>query len=287
VAVFSLVRFDEQSDFWEAQFGGVADFTRTRFSGHADFSRIIVQESLTFQEETFLPKETNCSVSFQGLTGESAQRIRFEGVNLFRVSFLRTDVSQTRFVGCKWPEVPTLPFPLRICRPIGQFRHVIFDELLLEQRKRQGEPIDDQRAAVALLYRQLQINYEANRQEAEAGDFYVGFMEMRRRDPDNFPWFYRVMLFIYRELAKYGEAFGRPLFWYLAVLSPLFALGYWLLSPSSYPDALFSALTAGFFFREVPQGIEGWEKLLVYANMVSVILLLGLTVIALRRHFRR
>jgi hypothetical protein len=138
------------------------------------------------------------------------------------------------------------------------------------------------------VYRQLQLNLEASREESEAGNFYVGMMEMRRQQlPSYYPWFFRQILSGYRVLAKYGESFGRPLFWYLVVLSPVFALGYWRLSSSSYADALFSALTAGFFFREVPQGIEGWEKLLVYANMVSVIPLLGLTIIALRRHFRR
>ena len=43
----------------------------------------------------------------------------------------------------------------------------------------------DDRRLVAEEYRQLRLNYESNRQEAEAGAFYIGQMEMRRRDKPN------------------------------------------------------------------------------------------------------
>lgn len=141
------------------------------------------------------------------------------------------------------------------------------------------------RRLVAELYRQLRLNLEATKQEAEAGAFYTGQMEMRRQDR-SYHSLYRPLLTFYRIISMYGESYVRSLAWYV-ILAFIVALGYERLGSVPYSEGLFFALTAGVLLREVPTGIESWEKLLVYFNMLSVILLLGLTVVALRRHFSR
>ena len=120
----------------------------------------------------------------------------------------------------------------------------------------------------------------------EAGEFYIGQMEMRRREHSKHLCSYRFLLIAYRVAALYGESYLRPFAWYL-LLAPLFALGYWLLGAATYGDNVFAAITAGRLITEIPEEIKSWEKLLVYANMLTDILLITLTVVALRRRFHR
>lgn len=170
---------------------------------------------------------------------------------------------------------------------------------------------------VTSLYRQLRLNYEGNRQEAEAGHFYIGQMEMRRRDRSYF-WLYRFILEIYRVLGMYGESYVRPTFFYL-VFGGVFALFYlWggfqvpggtqtRYSPLAldlgnlwpffrdFLRAYVQALTAGGILGTNLAGLSGvnlasgewWVPLIRYANMLLDTFLVGFFAIALRRHFRR
>ena len=156
----------------------------------------------------------------------------------------------------------------------------------MDERNNEGEEVGHDRRLVADLYRQLRLNLEGTKQEVEAGAFYVGQMEMRRLD-NFYSWHHRLLLTAYRVLATYGENYLRPFLWYAIILAPLYALAYWILGSVSYSEGLFSALTAGALIREVPKGIESWETLLVYSNMLTSIFLLGLTLIAFRRRFSR
>jgi uncharacterized protein YjbI with pentapeptide repeats len=102
-AEFFNVEFCEQANFYGTQFSREIRFKNAQFLDGANFSRAGIVESLTFEGPTFLVTKSDEIVSFQDLSGESARRIRFEGADLWRVSFLRTDVSEMRFVGCRWP----------------------------------------------------------------------------------------------------------------------------------------------------------------------------------------
>ncbi len=151
---------------------------------------------------------------------------------------------------------------------------------------KEAEAADKSQASlIGELNRQLRLNLEQGRQEIEAGAFYVGQMDMRKEDP-GFRGALRLLLSVYRFIAMYGESYARPLALYV-VLGLLLALAYRLLGTVSYAEGLFSALTLGPLFRDPPDGINGWEKLLVYFNMLADIFLLGLTLVALRRQFRR
>lgn len=61
---------------------------------------------------------------------------------------------------------------------------------------------------IAVLYRSLRKAYEDGKNEAGAGDFYYGEMEMRRR-ADETPWAERWILAVYWLLSGYGQRAGR------------------------------------------------------------------------------
>ena len=292
-AYFANTKFEGSTEFHNARFAGEVNFRQADFSSakYLKFTRVDIDTSLFFHHALFPTAGTGAIVRFHYLTLSTTQRLRFEGVNLSRVSFLRTDVSQVQFVGCTWAQkqYPRL-WPLSFSRPgiLAHKRNAIYDDLALDYPEEDSAELGQNLHLVADLYRQLRLNLEGSRQEVEAGDFYIGQMEMRRRDPGNWPErrFHMLLLSGYRLLAMYGESYIRPFAWYV-IFAFLFAIGYWMVGNVSYPDGFFSALTSGALFREVPKGIVSWEKMLVYFNMLFDILLLGLTVVALRRRFSK
>lgn len=304
--------------FWHTVFNGIAVFIRTAF----------------IQEATFVSTKFIDETSFHLITFGS--NVRFDHVDLSKVSFWRSDVSQLSLVGCTWAVIsePIL-WPLPITWPdfMARPRSALKAEIELEKpsvpQAHEEAPTDqsvrvlaDHEAEFTLrwtseTYRQLRLNLESNRQEAEAGDFYIGQMEMRRRDKA-YPWLQRwFILPLYRVLAMYGESYARPMFWYL-FLGILFALAYlWAGFKVSTETVQYSPLSldfrnlAGFgrdFVRSYVQalsaggilganlaGLSGlslasgswWVPLVRYANMLVDTFLVAFFVIALRRHFRR
>ena len=301
---FSRAEFDGYTSFGDAEFDGYAYFSHAEFDGYANFEDVEFDGYAYFTsaefdgEANFLGAEFSAGALFLNTEFRSEgsfhiavvdDRVRFEDVDLSKVSFVRTDVVKVRFIGCSWPrKTESLLWPLHVSWPrfLVQTRNVVHDDLALDYPQKEGERVERDRRLVADLYRQLRLNLEATRQEVEAGDFYIGQMEMRRQDP-SYPWLYRFLLAGYRVLATYGQSYRRPFIWYALILPPLFALGYWRVGSVSYAEGWFSALTAGVLFQEVPRGIVSWEKMLLYFDMLFDILLLALTVIALRRQFSR
>jgi uncharacterized protein YjbI with pentapeptide repeats len=90
-------------------------------------------------------------------------------ISLRMVSFLHTDMQKVQFLNVQWDREGRSLGPLRI------ERIVIYDEKLLENMKgpRNYE-------SVAQIYRDLRRTYERSVRYAEAGDFYISEMEMRR-----------------------------------------------------------------------------------------------------------
>jgi hypothetical protein len=161
---------------------------------------------------------------------------------------------------------------------------------------------------VADLYRQLRQNLEVNRQEAEAGHFYIGQMEMRRRDP-SYPPLYRLMVSIYRVLAMYGESYLRPPLFYL-LFGAIAALFYvwggfeaasgtvrydlasltWSQLPGfcrGYVQALVQALSAVGLIQGNIESTTWWVPAVYYLNMMMGTFLLGFFAVAVGRHFKR
>ena len=323
-ADFISVKFRSDSYFANTQFAGTvsfhnaifneeANFREAVFSGapFVDFNRITVKSALNFHHTVFPPGESTAVVNFHYLTPDSAQNVRLEGVDLSKVSFLRADVSQVRFVGCTWAQKISLRRWPDLSRQLGQSRNVLYDELDLDERRKRGEDVETLLPLVAELYRQIRLNLDASRLEVEAGNFYVGQMEMRRQDRKGYPWLYRrVLLAGYRVLAMYGESFVRPLALYF-LLGGLLAFPYlwggFLITTEKevnytfldfdpgnirqfgqdYIRALAHALTAGGFFGTQLDTNSWWVPSVRYMNTLADLFLLGLTLVALRRHFRR
>ena len=297
-AHFTGTEFNGGADFWSVDFAGEAYFSSAQFIGDAYFrdaafgkdvffTRALVRKGLYFFNARFPSDDSRAAAHFHSLDLESPESVRFEGVVLSRVSFLRTDISRIQFVDCTWPEVPDpvlWPLPLTWPKALTQSRKVIYDELTLDDAR--NEHVEHDRMLVAELYRQLRINLESRRQEKQAGDFYFGQMRMRRQDHASYGRAYTWLLLGYRVVARYGESYIRPFVWYAFILAPLFALGYWKLG-ATYSDGFFTALTAGALFQEIPAGSESWGKQLIYVNTLLGICLLGVILVAIGRHFRR
>ena len=311
-AHFDSAEFASHAAFIRANFADGARFSDATFVGHANFrsakfaSKVIFRDTVFVEDVDFVGTAVNrmdlvrtcfpmlsssrSRVQMYDMSFESPRDIRFDKVDLSRVSFLRTRLDQIQLVDCTWGEKrDCLLWPLLLRQPefIIQSRNAIYDDMLLDELEQEVRLVEmPNRRLVAELYRQLRLNLESNRQEIEAGDFYIGQMEMRRQDT-SYPWLYRLLLAGYRVLAMYGQSYWRPLFWYAFILAPLFALGYWYLGTDSYQNSLFSALTAGALVKGVPSDIVHAERLLVFGNMLADILLLGLILVALKRHFSR
>jgi uncharacterized protein YjbI with pentapeptide repeats len=317
-AYFADAHFDGEANFSDTQFGGEAYFEGARFGGRASFSRAVVKSLLSFVgRQTFLPGSSDAAAVFHELEPESTHRLRFQDVDLSRVSFRNTDVSQVHFVGCAWAQKSQpLIWPLPLPRPT-QERLVIYEELHLDQAKEKREDVRADFPLVAERYRQLRLNLETSRQEAEAGHFYVGQMEMRRQDP-SYSRPYCWALAAYRVLAMFGESYLRPCFFYF-LFGAVFALAYlwggfqvgqatvrydpltldWAGAAPFFKDgvrAYVQALTAGgllgtnLFGGPMGANLETtswWVPAVRYLNMVLDTFLLGFFVIALRRHFHR
>lgn len=154
---------------------------------------------------------------------------RSQDLDLSRFLFLHTDVRRVRFERVAWA---------------GRHRHVVFDEETLRDHLGDGgSPSAWSPKHVAELYRRLRINYENALRYDEAGDFFIGEMEMKRlaRAPGSSPgsWLRRngSLLSAYRLLARYGQSPRRVGAWIaglyttvvgLELLSNLVDKGNWL-----------------------------------------------------------
>jgi len=203
-AIFRDVIFKEKADFFSATFENEADFTRGTFEGDVFF--IGWDEHRLFSDK--FPSY------FSSVRFVQHELVRFERVNLSRVSFIQTDLRKVQFVNVQWH------------RTAG--RDSLFAERKVVEKwkkeKKRKEETKEEMQLVEDLYRQLKQNFEENRNWETAGDFHYGEMEMKRkrrsflRDP---------FLWLYWFLSGYSErvwrALGCLVFFWVG-----FGLFYWL-----------------------------------------------------------
>jgi hypothetical protein len=135
---------------------------------------------------------------------------------------VNTDVQNVSFLDCDWPK-------------IGK-RLAVFNEVFYSKNQ------ESSLGAIEQLYRRLQLNFENNKLYPVAGDFYIGVMEMRRKQiaqKKNTVWRFmrqNVLSLIawYRNVSLYGERYTRTLSWILFLLL-LFSACY-LLAGFNYPE---------------------------------------------------
>ena len=221
-ANFSFATFENDTYFWEARFKDYAHFTGAVFKDYAGFGGVLFggeanfgsssfEHKATFTAATFedtfvligpekhqkdvLPRE----VDFRWVTFLKPKKVEFRKVNLSRASFFGTDVREVHFTDVSW------------YREKGKGRNKLFDEVFPDPKTKKFDY-----ALIAQLYRRLRANYEENLRYSEAGDFYIGEMEMTRKAEKNI--FKKLPLLFYKAISNYGESYYRPLGWIVVIL---------------------------------------------------------------------
>jgi uncharacterized protein YjbI with pentapeptide repeats len=270
-AHFSGAKFTRDAVFREATFTRDAHFIRATFAGNADFS-----------EATFTRDAVFSQSAVAGVLDFRFLRIGRDGeVLLHRVNERREiEVPDSQGAGAQAVgspeaerEIPTKKIPLSglHARLLGtlleriRFEDVRWDKehgrLVLQDELDLADPTQGAtHELVADAYRRLVNNFEKARQYELAEEAVVGEMEMRRLNPENFPfvpgamaqgtWFWPrwrrwagererkvyaksrrarwlaqhlSALYLYRLLSVYGSSYTRA-FWVLVSLVLLFAL---------------------------------------------------------------
>jgi len=321
-AWFSSAAFQESTWFYDVTFQDTTWFVNSVFLDEVEFRDVVMKlEGVRFVGSPDAPKP-NLDRVWLGLSDE--QRSRLEHVwgqklerlravvdrgyvSLKMVSFLDSDVMKMRFLNVEWDA--------KVFR-IGRFevkRSAVRDEMRLYE-----ESPPRNYGAVAALYRALRHNYQRELRYAEAGDFYIGEMEMRRlqismqRAPSASPsrglvplvfavwgWLQRNLLSPiawYRNLSLYGESYRLAVFWVIGTIAvfTLIRIGAPQLNPqvlpqptqlvaSSVPDLLDNVFTQSllaFFQLRSVNTLDNLERVL--GAFLS-----GMLFIALKRRFER
>jgi hypothetical protein len=345
---FGLAHFDSnsQTNFMGAQFSGQVGtiFFMAHFS---------CKERVLFSGRTFLDSTV---VDFRKVTFDYPDRVVFEGVDLNRVRFLFTDLKKISFSDVFWcgrkydsgfyigrkkvfdelfQEKGRLlryvqrflyasgitRIPLRIIallrRLIPKYgEHIPFYYKLLKWAWVVAVKKEKEHYEVYRLYNQLLQNYENSNRYHEAGDFFAGMMEMRRRESFEKPRT-RIALWFYRLFSLYGErpnlAFACIVFFILMFgllslavglhpvkpspglnsiernvfsLPALFECGFW----RDYLQAIFVALqpiTLGKVGAAYEVNDVLFGPLLRIGETVTGAVFLSLFILAMNRKFRR
>jgi uncharacterized protein YjbI with pentapeptide repeats len=250
-ARFVSVHFTGKVDFSQARFGAIADLSKAVFGNNAEFSKTVFAGIANFSESTFVEEAAFCWLSasedtegkvtdrkvhldFGHVRFRNPDKILFRDVDMSDVSILGTDLSKVYFINATWPrklrderEATAATFPL-----------------------------------VENLCRQLKQNYDAQSHYLEAGRFYYGEMEMRRKAN---PWrrFGPSLITCYWLSSGYGQ---RPLWAFLCVLALIFSFSslYMMAGLQLQPEHLHHAtypLEVRWF---VPQAT--WSSLMEWAK---------------------
>jgi hypothetical protein len=156
----------------------------------------------------------------------AAKSVIFRKADLSKCLFLETDVTRINFVdvtwgGAGWPARRKAVYDE--LRPSHDWQDWL--ELSKDYRKNCWKPLKYDYNLLAQLYRRLQQNYIDSYQYTEAGDFYIGEQEMRRKARGPILSILSVA-FLYKIVSYYGERYFLPFWWLLATV---FLFPLWLL----------------------------------------------------------
>jgi uncharacterized protein YjbI with pentapeptide repeats len=224
--IFGKTQFSSEggTDFSLAQFTGKGgtNFRDAEFSGEGE----VKFTGRTFYEGT--------EADFRVITFKNPESITFDGVELSKVRFLKTDLSKINFTKVYWTgrkyDSSTYKGRIRVYDEEFQYRGRFLRKFEDEENKEDGKikaffrktgfkfvswlnklkpkEKNDNHYEVQRLYNQLLENYVKTNRYHEAGDFFAGTMEMRRREKFEKRRI-RIALWFYRLFSLYGE---RP-FW--------------------------------------------------------------------------
>jgi uncharacterized protein YjbI with pentapeptide repeats len=287
-AEFGEATFSRNVYFQGALFMGSL-FMRARFEGLAVFDRTVFQRDTTRSSNLaqLVDRETNPEIPvtrFDGaIVGQNAE-VRFiqpreqkEGkmrnFAIDRVSFLNVDLERFNFQDVEWGTY--------------EGRRVVIEEVLMGK-----PPFEDVTPEkVRQIYARIRTNQEKALRYAEAGDFFVGEMEVRRKaleDRGSRVWPERFALWVFKWLSYYGESIFRPSS--AALTAIVFFMGLRLVlnepseicvtEPVSWQESTWRSLAAFFQLRSSNLWTDIAERLIS-------IPILGTLFIALKRRLER
>ncbi len=204
---FNIISFSD-TNFKTAN----ADFLHARFNDKTIFYMTVFDQKVCFSNVNFFGEVLFTSVKFSTHVAMFDRIIfhkkcEFNDINLSNACFLNSNVSDIEFFNVIWKKENN--------------RNITIAE-------KSAQKVEY--AAVSQLYRRLRMSYEKKYMFAEAGDFFIGEMEMRRKNVAvDDKWLNPVILWyrrnfcilgIYKHLNDYGENYRRPiLFGIILILS--------------------------------------------------------------------
>lgn len=287
---FNSARFSSEcgTDFSWAQFSDVGrtSFVGAKFSGKGKVNFI----GTLFSDET--------EISLRVVNFVSPENVTFDRVNLSRCRFSSTDLENVNIKEVLWKNKEK-------GRKWRLGRIKVYDDIFQSGMifNRKGEK---NHYRVYQLYNQLLLNYERTYRHHEAGDFFAGQMDMRRRGNLDRKIFSQVLLTLYKITSEYGERPVRVFGWLLFTLL-FFGLIYTLIgieglsgassigSLSKYVKGLefsLDIMTLGkvAIFKTgyiLKNSDSPWVSLLKLIHVVSGASLLTLFLLSVRRRFRK
>ncbi|MGA2461877.1 MAG: pentapeptide repeat-containing protein [Candidatus Bathyarchaeia archaeon] len=294
---FEATTFVRPVSFDECIFSGTSKFTNTVFLSQASFRDVHgnARDSVLFAGN---PADLTAEL-LEDSNGEpplddelraeldNQKKIASIGhISLRLVTLSGADISTMQFLNVNWNSKSYGVWPF------SRTRSAIFDEI-----QQEGSRTSADYESVAATYRQLRGNYEAELRYHEAGDFYVGEMEMRRLQLSCqsrfglWRWVRRNILSIlgwYRNISFYGESYLLSGSWIIGMIL-LFAMVHGVSmwnseaikcnSTINFRDLLSESLFA-FFQLKSDTNLDLVERLI--GAFLS-----GMLFIPLKRHFER
>ena len=203
-ATFINVVFNDFAHFGGSTFEHGAYFGDSVFEGYADFSGAVFEERLFVSAEYLASRSLKGEVNLSRATFLRPEKVEFHRVDLSKFRFLEADVREVHFTDVSWNKKK------------GRGRNQVLDEVSPPYPFLSRHQLELDHQLIAQLYRRLRANYEWNLRYSEAGDFYIGEMEMTRKAERNI--LKKLPLLFYKTISNYGESYYRPLCWMAAIL---------------------------------------------------------------------
>lgn len=320
-ATFVRSLFMKEAFFLEATFGKIARFISNAFQADTDFSSAKFMDNACFKDDSFKENASFRSAKFEGevifenirFNGMADMAANFRSKAIFRsfkndkddlmfsnsisVSFCQAvfmephliEFAKVDFSSCdlRKADLRTIDFSLVTWKECGRYR----------RRKclyRHPDATDEELEAV---YRQIRQSYEDRKNYPEAGDFYYGEMELKRKKY----WWRRYLpslTYLYWVCSGYGQSPFKAGF-LLVILLFVFTeinLQEGALPTSSAPPALLSNFWNLFWFytlRTITFASPYFKPRYLWGEIVTEIFRLmislqtALFVLAVNREFKR
>jgi len=208
---FTGAKFNKSAWFGGSIFRGLSRLMQLEIAGNFYLRDVQIENRLFIDVKKWLNKSENssplisCLVIRDPIFGKFGRLIIRDKIGIINkkivagISFLRTELDQVEFIGEEWPNSD------------NDKRKIIIDEIILSINgyvNYEGTPKVEE---IAQTYRRLRSNFEKAKRYSEAGDFYIGEMEiLRKHDPS---FLNRRLFDLYQMLARYGESPIWPLIW--------------------------------------------------------------------------